>query len=201
MGNLSIVQQLHEHTPDAMGINVAVYAAMSGDLPLLNWLSLKEPDVFNDPFYRVEHVAFDIAAARGDFETVQWLVATFPDAAWSLAPAALGGNLELVEWLHENANIDETQRNHYGEHMVGLILAVGHQHCFGEFLDDKKKVLDDLKRGARGGQTPSATAAMDAAASFCLSPFVIVHLKINRLACVFIEPAGWVGKDPHDDLR
>ncbi|KAE9308054.1 hypothetical protein PF008_g21075 [Phytophthora fragariae] len=165
MGNLPIVQRLHGHNPDAMLNNVAVYAAMSGDLPLLKWLSLKTPEMFTHPLYPVEHVAFDIAAARGDFETVQWLVATFPDSAWSLAPAALGGNLELVKWLHEHANIDEMQRNRTGESMVGFILAVGHRHFFGELLDDKRKVLDNLKRGSRGGRTPSTTAAMDAAAS------------------------------------
>ncbi|KAE9056849.1 hypothetical protein PF010_g31601 [Phytophthora fragariae] len=165
MGNLPVVLQLHGRTPDAMGGDVAVYAAMSGDLPLLKWLSLEMPEMFNTAFYRLEHVAFDIAAAQGDFETVQWLVATFPDSAWSLAPAALGGNLELVKWLHEHAYIDEMQRNHSGEQMVGFILAAGRWHFFGECLNDQKKVLVDLKRGGRGRRTPSTTAAMDSAAS------------------------------------
>lgn len=53
----------------------------------------------------MEQEAFNVAAERGDLETVRWLVATFPDSTWSLGPAAVGGQLDVVIWLHQNANL------------------------------------------------------------------------------------------------
>lgn len=106
IGNLALVQRLSEwiSTPlDRWGV---ISAALSGDLTLLQWAQSTTPELFHEhPGMWVEHVAFDVAAERGCSETVQWLVEAFPDTVWSLGPAALGGHLELVKWLHQNANL------------------------------------------------------------------------------------------------
>ncbi|EGZ24761.1 hypothetical protein PHYSODRAFT_325841 [Phytophthora sojae] len=114
MGSLPFTQQLHENLstfPIRLDYEVAVAAALSGDLPLLKWLKANEPSLFGRPESWAEQVAFDAASERGCLETVQWLVETFPDAAWSLAPAALGGHLNVVQWLHQHATLDGVQLN------------------------------------------------------------------------------------------
>ncbi|KAE9037168.1 hypothetical protein PR001_g8491 [Phytophthora rubi] len=87
--------------------NVALIAALRGDLPLLKWIWDSQPTVFHHEDVWVEQVAFDVAAERGDLVTVQWLVAAFPDNTWSLGSAAIGGRLDVIAWLYQNANVSE----------------------------------------------------------------------------------------------
>ncbi|KUF86891.1 hypothetical protein AM587_10001080 [Phytophthora nicotianae] len=107
MGNLQVMQLLHEVGVVALNNTTAVAAALSGDLSFLKWVQATAPRLFHHARSWAEQVEFDVAAERGCLNTVQWLVEAFPGTVWSLGPAALGGNLETVKWLHEHANLGE----------------------------------------------------------------------------------------------
>ncbi|ETM31930.1 hypothetical protein L914_20576, partial [Phytophthora nicotianae] len=84
-------------------------AALSSDLTLLKWIEATTPELFHRAESRAKQVAFDAAPDRGCLKSVKWLVETFPGAVWPLGLAAHGGNLEMVQWLHEHANFDGAQ--------------------------------------------------------------------------------------------
>ncbi|KAE8877099.1 hypothetical protein PF004_g22605 [Phytophthora fragariae] len=115
---------------------VALIAALRGDLPLLKWIWDTQPTVFHHGDVWVEQVAFDVAAERGDLVTVQWLVAAFPDKTWSLGSAAIGGRLDMIIWLHHNANVSESLILNAFTRSVYAALAVGNwrdcieKYCF-----------------------------------------------------------------------
>lgn len=164
MGSLPMLLQLLALQPmDFLDESIGVAAACSGDVTLLQWLVDNQLELFDNEELKLEQIAFDVAAERGCMETVQWLVTTFSAGAWLLSPAALGGHLEMVQWLHENANIDATQRHR----ALGLMQRVHLSYCAQLAEECGKPSLDGLKAMQwrfHDSRAPRATDAMDWAA-------------------------------------
>ncbi|KAG7380956.1 hypothetical protein PHYPSEUDO_006594 [Phytophthora pseudosyringae] len=155
MGNLPLMQQLHEIGFVPLDNRMAVAAALNGDLSLLKWIQASAPQLFNHVRSWAEQVAFDVAAERGCLETVQWLVETFPGAVWPLGPAALGGNLGMVKWLHEHANLEAAQMHfHFG--ILDKLTFVQCTQYVEECCSDEKEGVEAV--GWRIAHTPRAVS-------------------------------------------
>ncbi|ETI31627.1 hypothetical protein F441_21305 [Phytophthora nicotianae CJ01A1] len=109
MWNFLLMQQLYTAGAVPLSNKMVMTAALSSDLTLLKWIEATTPELFHRAESRAKQVAFDAAPDRGCLKSVKWLVETFPGAVWPLGLAAHGGNLEMVQWLHEHANFDGAQ--------------------------------------------------------------------------------------------
>ncbi|ETO64403.1 hypothetical protein F444_18072 [Phytophthora nicotianae P1976] len=154
MGNLQVMQLLHEVGVVALNNTTAVAAALSGDLSFLKWVQATALELFHRARSWAEQVAFDVAAERGSLNTVQWLVEAFPGTVWSLGPAALGGNLETVKWLHEHANLGEVQQ----DFPFGTLNRISFELCMQYFEEcsGEETELKALAANRNDGCSPEA---------------------------------------------
>lgn len=160
MGDLDMIEKLREWASIPLDTYELVPAALNGSLQLLQWLNERGLRGFLDSF--IGQMAFDVAAERGHFETVQWLVTTFPRAGWTLGPAALGGHLEMIKWLHQHANVNS-------EHRLEEHTSVLQKHYFSVSVEAFKKCNKKCEGIEAAtwrflGRSPTATDAMDWAA-------------------------------------
>jgi hypothetical protein len=79
-GDFRQLQNLHHSIP--LHFEVALIAALRGDLPLLSWIQSVEPTIFHYESMCAEQVAYDVGAELGQLDTVRWLVESFPGSSW-----------------------------------------------------------------------------------------------------------------------
>ncbi|KAL4137694.1 hypothetical protein PRIC2_001208 [Phytophthora ramorum] len=124
LGQLWMMQQLYERHPKALNGATALAAAQCGELPLIQWVHDTKRHLLRVDYYAAVFKAFEVAAVRGDLNTVQWLVETFPSVVLDIgvlwlyeyageqcSPAAMLGaakqcHVEVVKWLYEYCGLN-----------------------------------------------------------------------------------------------
>uniref|UniRef100_H3HCI6 Uncharacterized protein n=1 Tax=Phytophthora ramorum TaxID=164328 RepID=H3HCI6_PHYRM len=103
LGQLWMVQQLYERHPKALNGATALAAAQCGELPLIQWVHDTKRHLLRVDYYAAVFKAFEVAAVRGDLNTVQWLVETFPSVVLDIGVLVREGQLQAVQWLRDHA--------------------------------------------------------------------------------------------------
>lgn len=97
IGDIQILDWIHDHYPKAISQNAALHSFYSGQIEVLEWFEKKGVD-----FRKFSDRAIEEAASQGHLDIVQWLISketSFSFSQETIDKAAANGHLELVESL------------------------------------------------------------------------------------------------------